>query len=114
MKVARSIAAVAAGYAVIAVTLRVAEMGSFFRVLVATVLGALAAGFITAWIAGRREIPHASALGFILIAISFYSLRQQPAFRPGWYEIAIAGCGPIAAMVGAAIRLLTKRPANQT
>jgi hypothetical protein len=39
-------------------------------------------------------------------------MRQEGVSRPGWYQVTIAGCGPISALIGAAIRLLTKP--NQT
>jgi hypothetical protein len=114
----RSLAAVAAGYAVMAAILRglapesgdSAGMNYFLLSATWTIVGAIAAGFVAAWIAGRREIPHAAGVGFLMIVTSLVSMRRQETFRPGWYETAVAGCGPIAAMVGAALRMLTKRP----
>jgi hypothetical protein len=76
--------------------------------LVLTVVAAVLSGFITARIAGSHEFPHAAALGLLIILLSFISMRQEGASQPAWYQIAIAGCGPISAMIGAAIRLLTK------
>ncbi len=77
-----------------------------------TVAAAVLAGYVTARIAGAHEFPHAAAVGMLMIAMSFISMRQEGASRPGWYQIAIAGCGPISAMIGAAIRLLTKSRRN--
>lgn len=73
-----------------------------------TVAAAVVSGYITARIAGAHEFPHAAAVGLLMIGLSFLSMRQEGASRPGWYQIAIAGCGPISAMIGAAIRLLAK------
>jgi hypothetical protein len=74
-----------------------------------TVGAALIAGFITAWISGFREFPHAAALGTMMVMASFVSMRQEGISQPGWYQTTVAGCGPLAAMTGAAIRMLTKR-----
>jgi predicted anti-sigma-YlaC factor YlaD len=74
-----------------------------------TVGAALIAGYITARIAGSREFPHAAALGLLMVIASFVSMRQEGISQPGWYQTTVAGCGPIAAMIGAAIRVLGKR-----
>jgi uncharacterized membrane protein len=73
-----------------------------------TIAAAVVSGYVTARIAGAHEFPHAAAVGLLMIGMSFLSMRQEGASRPGWYQIAIAGCGPISAMIGAAIRLLGK------
>jgi uncharacterized membrane protein len=73
-----------------------------------TIAAAVLCGYIAARIAGAHEFPHAAAVGLLMIGMSFLSMRQEGASRPGWYQITIAGCGPISAMIGAAIRLLTK------
>jgi len=78
-----------------------------------TIAAAVLGGYATARIAASHEFPHAAAVGMLMIAMSIVSMRQEGASKPGWYQIAIAGCGPIAAMVGAAIRLLAK-PKGQT
>lgn len=77
-----------------------------------SVAGAVIAGYTTARIAGSHEFPHVAALALTMVLISILSMRQEGIAHPGWYQTTIAGCGPIAAMLGAAIRLLTKR--NQT
>ena len=74
-----------------------------------TIVAALLSGFVTALIAGRREIPHSSGLGMLMIFASFVSMLQSGQTHPGWYETAIAGCGPVSAMLGAAIRYLIKK-----
>jgi hypothetical protein len=76
--------------------------------LVWTITAAVLGGYITARLAGSHEFPHAAAVGLLIIAMSFISMRAEGASRPDWYQITIAGCGPISAMIGAAIRLLTK------
>lgn len=73
-----------------------------------TIGAAVLGGYVAALIAGAHEFPHAAAVGLLMIGMSFLSMREEGASRPGWYQITIAGCGPISAMIGAAIRLLTK------
>ena len=73
-----------------------------------TIAAAIVAGYISARIAGAHEFPHAAAVGMLMIAMSFLSMRQEGVSRPGWYQITIAGCGPISALIGAALCLLMK------
>jgi hypothetical protein len=73
-----------------------------------TVAAAILGGYIAARVAGSHEFPHAAAVGLLMIAVSFVSMRQEGITEPGWYQTTIAGCGPVSAMIGAAIRLLTK------
>ena len=73
-----------------------------------TIAAAVVAGYVTARIAGAHEFPHAAAVGMLMVGMRFLSMRQEGASTPGWYQIAIAGCGPISAMIGAAIRLLAR------
>lgn len=115
MKVARGVIGVFAGYGLMMLILRFFGPGpegtgmNYFLVSAAwTVCAAMLAGFTTAWIAGERELPYASALGLIMIAASLAAMHRQGASRPGWYETSIAGCGPIAALFGAAVRMLIK------
>ncbi len=115
MKVARGLIAVFAGYGVMVLILRFFGPGPegtgmhyFLVSAMWTVCAAMLAGFVTAWIAGERELPYASGLGLIMIAMSLVAMRNEGASRPGWYETSIAGCGPIAAMLGAALRMLLK------
>jgi len=120
----RTAAALLAGFAVFAAltgvfrplvgrTLGVPGFQSFtMGILVATlaysVISAALAGYLAGWIAGRLELAHAAGLGLMIIAMSIVSMRQLGETRPGWYEATIAGCGPVAAMFGAAVRRLTK------
>lgn len=122
MKILRSILGVAAGFALMVALIttltpvaaryfhaedfRVLNQAFMMVNLTYTVTAAIVAGFITTWIAGRRELNHAAALGLLMLAISYYSMRQQGLDRPGWYEVVIGGCGPMAAMVGAAFKML--------
>jgi len=55
-----------------------------------------------------RTNPARGRRRMLMIGTGFVAMRQEGATRPGWYEILIAGCGPVSAMLGAAIRLLTK------
>jgi uncharacterized membrane protein len=79
-----------------------------FLSVIWTVTAAILGGYIAGRIAGAHEFPHAAAVGMLMIALSFLSMREEGVSRPGWYQITIAGCGPISALIGAAIRLLTK------
>ena len=114
MKAGRGVIAVFGGYGLMMLILRFgpgpegAGIRYFVMSALWTVCAAMLAGFVTAWIAGKRELPYASGLGLVMIAMSLVAMRNEGASRPGWYETSIAGCGPIAAMLGAAIRMLIK------
>ena len=115
MTLLRGVLGVFAGYALMAVTLRwlgpgpIGEGMNYFLLSAAWTIGAaLVAGFLAAWIAGQRELSVASALSLVIIAASLVSMVRQGASRPGWYETSVAGIGPMAAILGAAIRMLTK------
>ena len=73
-----------------------------------TVAAAVLGGYITALLAGAQEFPHVAAVGLMMVVASFLSMRQEGIAQPGWYQTTIAGCGPVSAMIGAAIRLLMK------
>jgi hypothetical protein len=73
-----------------------------------TVAAAVLAGFIAARIAGSHEFPHSAALGLLMVIMGVISMRQEGVTQPGWHQIAVAGCGPVSAMIGAALRVLTK------
>jgi hypothetical protein len=120
VRIVRSVGAVVVGFIVFAVFIRmlnvftgVAESGgtvmNFLLLSVTwTVAAAVVAGYMAARIAGSHEFPHAAALGLLMVILSLASMRQEGIREPGWYQTTIAGCGPIAARIGAAIRLLTK------
>jgi hypothetical protein len=84
--------------------------GMEYFLLSATVVAAasLVGGFVAALVAGGHELAHAAGLGFVMIAMSIVSMRQAGEARPGWYETSMAACGPMAALLGAAVRLLVK------
>ena len=73
-----------------------------------TVGAAATGGFVAAWIADRRELPWSAVVGFLLIVLSVFAMRRRGTAQPDWYETAVAGCGPISALIGGAIRMLTK------
>jgi hypothetical protein len=119
VRIARSLAGIALGFAAFFAIIRglsavagtitdAPPSGYLLLSLVCTVVGAILAGYIAARIAGAHEFPHAAAVGLLIIAMGFVSMRREGVSRPDWYQITIAGCGPISAMIGAAIRLLTK------
>jgi hypothetical protein len=124
LRIVRSLAAVVIGFVFVLLSLRLLPLivgdpdgltdrqGFQVLTLVWTVVAAVIAGYLTALIAGAHEFPHAASVGFLLILASLISIRQHALVRPGWYEITIAGCGPISAMIGCALRLLTKRRPN--
>ena len=121
MRIVRSIVAVLVGFVVFAVFIRMLNvftgtlaaggenvMNFLLLSVTWTVAAAVIAGYTAARLAGSREFPHAAALGLLMVIVSFASMRQEGIRQPGWYQTTIAGCGPISAMIGAAIRLLTK------
>jgi hypothetical protein len=120
VRIARSVAAVVVGFLIFAVFIRLlnlftglaadggAVMNFLLLSVIWTVAAAVLAGYTAARVAGSREFPHAAALGLLMVIVSLASMRQEGIRQPGWYQTTIAGCGPISAMIGAAIRLLTK------
>ncbi len=73
-----------------------------------TVIAAMICGFLTALIAGSHEFPHVAAVGMLMVGMSFLSMQQEALSKPGWYQMAIAGCGPISAFFGAGIQMLRR------
>jgi hypothetical protein len=115
VKILRSLAAVAVGYAVMAAVIRYfapapSEGMQYFLFSAACIAAAsMLGGLATALVADGHELAHAAGLGFVMIVMSIVSMRRAGEARPGWYETSIAACGPMAALLGAAIRLLLKR-----
>lgn len=109
MRVVRSAAGILAGFGIFYAAVRMLpeESGLLLNVTL-TIIAALAGGYATAWIAGAHEFPHVAAVGMMMVGMGVISMRQEGAVQPGWHQISIAGCGPVSAMIGAAIRLLTK------
>lgn len=119
-RIARSLLAVLVGFAVFLGMVRVlnaligspdtnAALMNYLLFSVSwTVAAAMLAGYITAQLAGAHEFPHAAGVGLLMVVASLISMRQEGIAQPGWYQTTIAGCGPISAMIGAALRLLTK------
>ena len=108
MTIVRSLSGILIGFGIFLGIVRWMAGSGLLLSVTLTVAASLLAGYVTAFVAGAHEFPHASALGMLMIGTGFIAMRQEGASLPGWYEIAIAGCGPISAMIGAAIRLLTK------
>jgi hypothetical protein len=105
----RGIAGVAIGFAFFVVAVRmVSPSDGLMLNATCTIAAALASGFLAALIAGSHEFPWAATVGLLMIGSGFLSMRQQGLPRPGWYEMTIAGCGPVSALLGAAIWLLAK------
>jgi hypothetical protein len=124
VRIARSLVAVILGFGFFLVVIRMlaaftaspdaegAVMNYLLLSVAWTVAAAVLGGYITARVAGSHEFPHVAAVGLMMVVVSFVSMRQEGIAQPGWYQTTIAGCGPISAMIGAAIRVLTK--ARQT
>lgn len=104
--------------AIVAFNVRGIGAGYMVASVAWTILAGVAGGLVAAWIAGSHELPWSAGVGFLLVLLGFVAMRRQGASQPGWHETAVAGCGPISALIGGAIRLLTKprRPAprNET
>ena len=125
MRLLRSLLAVGAGFAVFALVVGLLtpvatrrfgvenfesfSMALLFATLAYSVIAAAGSGYLTAYIARQRELPHAAALGMLMIGLGFVSMRAHGLAQPGWYEATIAGCGPMAALFGAGLRRLSKR-----
>ena len=73
-----------------------------------TVVAAVICGYVTAWIARSHEFPHVAGVGMLMVALGVISMQQESLSRPAWYQTAIAGCGPISAMFGAALRVFLR------
>lgn len=116
MKFVRGLAGVAIGFALFVGALRMVSPSDGLALnATCTIVAAIVAGFITALIAGSHEFPWTATVGLLMIGAGFLTMRQQELPQPGWYEMTIAGCGPVSAMFGAAIRLLIKpRPGSRT
>jgi hypothetical protein len=84
------------------------QMGFFITNLAYVVVAALLAGYLTGRIARRLEIAHAAAVGLSIIITTFVAMRQRGAGLPGPYDMTTAGCGPISAMVGAAVAMIQR------
>lgn len=103
----RGVLAVLAGTVLVVLT-RFIPTDSLALTVCAVIAAAALAGYLAGWIAGRFELRVASVLGFVMVLLGGFSVVQRSARQPNWQEVAIAGCGPVAALLGAGIRLLTK------
>jgi len=113
LKFVRGLIGVAVGFGFFVAALRMVSPSDGLALNAAcTIAAGVASGFVCALIAGSHEFPWAATIGMLMIAAGFITMRQQEIPRPGWYEMTIAGCGPAAALLGAAIRLLTKPRGN--
>lgn len=115
MKYLRSALAVILGYAAVAAVIRFFAPppgeGMNYFLLSATCIAcaSLLGGLVTAFAAEGHEFAHAAGLGLVMVFMSLISMRQTGELRPGWYETSLAACGPMAALLGAAVRLLFRR-----
>jgi hypothetical protein len=111
----RGVAGTFAGYGVLALVLRflAPATGEGMSYLIVSgawiVAGSLLGGFVAAWIAGQKELAVAAGLGLLMVIAAWFSMHRSGQIEPGWYQIALAGCGPVAALTGAAIRMLVRR-----
>jgi len=108
VRIVRSVAGIVVGFGIFFGIARLISGSGLWSGVAAMVAAAVVSGYVTALIAGAHEFPHVAAVGMLMVATGFVSMRQEGIARPGWYQIAIAGCGPVSAMIGAAVRLLTK------
>ncbi|HWF11279.1 MAG TPA: hypothetical protein VG297_22570 [Bryobacteraceae bacterium] len=110
MKAVRGIAGVLLGFGFFYTVARyLAASGiGLWPSLAATIAAGAIAGYIAGLVAGSHEFPWAATVGMGIVGMGVASMREAGIDRPGWYQIAIAGCGPISVMIGAAVRLLTR------
>lgn len=108
MTIVRSLIGILLGFGMFFVAVRALSGNGLLLSVAGTVAAAIVSGYITALIVGAHEFPHVAAVGLLIIGTGFVSMLQEGATKPGWFQITIGGCGPISAMIGAAIRLLTK------
>jgi hypothetical protein len=111
VKFVRGIAGVLLGFGFFYFVVRyLASSGSALWIsLAGTIAAGAVAGYIAALVAGSHEFPWAATVGLGIVGMGVASMREAGIDRPGWFQIAIAGCGPMSVMVGAAVRLLTRR-----
>ncbi len=116
----RSFAAITAGLVIVVAVLAVVEpiatkafglenfesfnFGYVMTNLGYTVVATMLAGYVTAWIAGDREIRHAAVLAKFLFSLAILGVVRRGQTRPGWAELILGGCGPVSALFGAAVR----------
>ena len=106
MKVARGLAGVLLGFGMFLAIVHMLS-GNLVLTVTWTVAAAVLGGYITARIAGAHEFPtRRRSAADDRDELPLHAPGRSS--RPGWYQITIAGCGPISALIGAAIRLLTK------
>ena len=108
MRIVRSAAGIVVGFALFYAAVRMLPESGMLVNVTLTIVAALISGYVTALVAGAHEFPHAAAVGMLMVGMGVVLMRQEGAAQPGWHQISISGCGPISAMIGAAIRLLTK------
>jgi hypothetical protein len=108
VRVVRSLIGIFIGFGIFLAAIGALSGNGLLFSVAGTVAAAVVSGYVTALIAGAHEFPHVAAVGMLMIGTGFVSMLQEGATRPGWHQITIGGCGPISAMIGAAIRLLSK------
>jgi hypothetical protein len=109
LKIVRSLLAVLVGFAIFWAAMYWFPSESFTAVLGITVASSVVAGYVTSLIAGFYEFPHSSTVGMLIIIYAFVSMLKQGLTRPEQFQIAIGGCGPVSTLIGAAVRVLTKK-----
>jgi hypothetical protein len=90
-----------------------AQSTYLFVNLACIVVGAALAGYIAAFLGDGHEFPWAASVGLLIVILAFSQMRTEGANRPGWYHMMLAGCGPISTLIGAAVRVLTKRRSRE-
>lgn len=64
----------------------------------------IAAGFVTAMVAGRSPIVHAAALGTVMVALGLMSMVLHWLQEPMWYQITLVAIAIPAAVTGGSLR----------
>src|SRR5580704_8590375 len=82
VNVLRGIVGVLLGFGVFFAIARMLAGSSLLLSVTWTIVAGIFAGYLAALIAGAHEFPHASAVGLLMIGMSFLSMRAEGAPRP--------------------------------
>ncbi|HEX8161204.1 MAG TPA: hypothetical protein VF538_04990 [Pyrinomonadaceae bacterium] len=65
-------------------------------------------GYVTGWVARRREVAHALALGLLQLAMGIVATIKMWGFAPAWWQLALLALVVPATVAGGQWRALRK------